>query len=487
MLCNRRMSSCTTYITEVKNMKKITLEDITVFSKKERRVDEARVRKALIDSGKLYTDFNNLFFFDAEQRVVENIGVAGNKAVSRVRAELFDDDVIAVLDIKRLENALKDIVAIPKLWFDSQVLKNTTLVNMQNGVLDLSDLNLKTENNGTLLFDSKLDFSFKSGEVNLKEDAPVFAQFCEQSLGVVFKEGGGIQQNEQKLMSLLQGIGYLVSNVGSFRRAVFFMGPPASGKSTILHLLARVMTPVSVVSAYNFRQLTKSFTMVSVATSKLNIVEELDCVSKVQLEAFKLLVAGGRLSGERKYQSDVEVKASVKLAVASNSLPLFEAGNLAPIIDRMHLIVFENTISGSNRDINLEDKLWEERDVIFSLALAEFSKVVQNKGEFTMDNKAATLLDRLLEETSSEEQFVKAHLELAAGNNISASKVMSAYYAFCKENAYVAKKPHYLYQAILLTFGKAGEKKKVRDPYNVGVNSVQGFSGLRLKGGEEIE
>lgn len=467
-------------------MSKITLNDITIFSKKERRVDEAKVRKALISSGRLYSDFNNLFFFDKEKRIVENIGVVGNKAVSKVRAELFDDDVIAVLDIKRLENALKDIVAIPKLWFDSQRMKNTTFVNLQNGVLNLSDLTLKEKSDEVLIFDSQLDFSFKGKEINVKEEAPVFARFCEESLGTVFEENGKVHANEQKLTSLLQGMGYLLSNVGSFRKAVFLMGPPASGKSTILHLLARVMTPATTVSAYNFRQLTKSFTMASVATSKLNIVEELDNVSKIQLEVFKLLVAGGRLSGERKYQSDMEVKASVKLAIASNSLPLFEAGNLAPIIDRMHLIVFENTISSSKRDTDLESKLWQERDIIFSLALAEFSKVVQNKGEFTMDNKAEALLNRLLEEANNEEQFIKTHIELSPGSNLAANRVLDAYRSFCKENAFVAKSPHYLYQAILLAFGIAGVKKKVRDPEVLCGSSVQGFAGLRLKGGEEV-
>ena len=463
---------------------KIKLNDIVVLSGKEKRIDETKVRKTLMASGRLFTDFSNLYLLDKEKRVVENIGVAGTKAVSKVRAELLDEDVVTLLDIKKLENALKDIVAVPQIWLDSQIFKNTNFVNLKNGVLDLSNLSFKNDNCEGMIFDSQLDFSYVDKIAGLKDEAPYFAKFCEQSLGVEFGEDGSVKKNEEKVVSLLQGIGYLMSNVGNLRKAVFFLGPHASGKSTLLHLIARVITPVSNVTAYNFRQLAKSFTMTTVATSKLNIVEEVDGVSKVQMEAFKLLVAGGRISGERKYQTDVELKADVKLGIASNSLPLFEVGNLAPIVDRVHLIIFENTISRENRDVDLEDRLWQERDIIFSMALVAFSKVVQNNGIFKMEAIAETLLNRLLEESNSEELFVKGYLKSCPGNNLAASRVFDAYKAFCRENGFSAKSSHCLYQAILLAYGSAGEKKKVRDPYVLANSSVQGFCGLALEGGE---
>ena len=463
---------------------KITIDEIAKENKNGIRIDDVLLRNALVNSGKLRSDYTNLYILNEADNIVENIGVAGVKAISRVREELLDEHTGLIVASKKIEIALNDLIALPSIFINTQDFRNTTWVNLENGVMDLQSLEVIQSKVPNLLFDSKLNFSFREGAINLKKDVPVFADFCERSLGVLFEEDGSIKRNGTKLASLLQGIGYLISNIGSLRKAVFFLGPPASGKSTLLHLLAKVITPSSNVSAYNFRQFSKSFTMTTVANAKINIVEEVDCVSRPQMEAFKLLVAGGRLSGERKYQSDVELKANVKLAIASNSLPLFEVGNLAPIVDRIHLVIFENTIPSAKREFDLEDRLWQERDIIFSLALVEFSKVLQNNGVFKMEAIAETLLNRLVEESNSEELFVKGYLKSCPGNNLAASRVFDAYKAFCRENGFSAKSSHCLYQAILLAYGSAGEKKKVRDPYVLANSSVQGFCGLALEGGE---
>ena len=105
-------------------------------------------------------------------------------------------------------------------------------------------------------------------------------------------------------------------------------------------------------------------------------------------------------------------------------------------------------------------------------------------GVFKMEAIAETLLNRLVEESNSEELFVKGYLKSCPGNNLAASRVFDAYKAFCRENGFSAKSSHCLYQAILLAYGSAGEKKKVRDPYVLANSSVQGFCGLALEGGE---
>ena len=466
---------------------KIGLNEIVSVSKRGTRVEDALLRNALVNSGRLRTDFNNLYILSQDGNVIENIGVAGAKAVARIREELFEEDVCIQVDSKKIEAALNDIVAQPSMFVNTQDLKNNTLLNLENGIIDLVNLEFVEEREPKLLFDNKLRFSFKKQIGNLKDNAPIFARFCEESLGVVFGENGNVRENEKKLISLLQVMGYLLSNVGNLRKAAFFVGPPASGKSTILHVLGKVMSPKSTVTAYNFRQLTKTFTMASVANSKLNIIEEMDVVSKAQLEAFKLIVAGGNLTGERKYKEDVEVKASVKLAVASNSLPLFESGNLSPIVDRMHVVVFEKTVPRNQRELDLAERLWEEKDAIFSYTVMAFAEVIKNNGAFTLDERAEVLLNRMLEEANSEEQFIKAHLEISPGKNLTAKKVYEAYLAFCQRNALTAKSRHCLYTAIAFEFGKAGEKKKVRDPNAINNDSVQGFAGLRLKGGEDVD
>ncbi len=349
-------------------------------------------------------------------------------------------------------------------------------VNFRNGVLDINTGNFMAEVDG--YFDYVLDCNYCT--VDYQNSFP-------NSLLKLLKEPMDLEninslseKDKSKVILVLEAIGYILADSQQERKAIFFIGPTASGKSTLAKFIASIITPKSMVKNYTLTQMAEGFSSMSAVRAKLNYADELDVSSKKSLQLFKLMVSGGELTLPQKYAEDRDVPIRAKLLFCCNELPDLHNLQAEAIMDRMLLIGFKNSVK--KRDSKLAASLYEQRDLIVSMAFDAYMEA-KKKRTFTDSKFAQDLFKIYSVEQNSNKNFVNDCLKLATDGKIASSRLFDEYLIYCQANG--ISKPlsrHSLYQEILTKFAGCAEQKKIRDP-NTG-RSVQGFTGIAFKDDE---
>ena len=381
------------------------------------------------------------------------------------------------LSVANIKSLLNELAVDSEIHIENAVFeKNMEYVNFRNGVLDINTGIFTAEVDG--YFDYVLDCNYCT--VDYQHSFP-------NSLLKLLKEPMDLEninslseKDKSKVILVLEAIGYILSDSQQERKAIFFIGPTASGKSTLAKFIASIIAPKSMVKKYTLTQMAEGFSSMSAVRAKLNYADELDVSSKKSLQLFKLMVSGGELTLPQKYAEDRDVPIRAKLLFCCNELPDLHNLQAEAIMDRMLLIGFKNSVK--KRDSTLAASLYEQRDLIVSMAFDAYMET-KKKRKFTDSKFAQDLLKIYSVEQNSNKNFVNDCLKLSTDGKIASSKLFDEYLSYCQANG--ISKPlsrHSLYQEILTKFAGYAEQKKIRDP-NTG-RSVQGFTGIAFKNDE---
>ena len=381
------------------------------------------------------------------------------------------------LSVANIKSLLNELAVDSEIHIENAVFeKNMEYVNFRNGVLDINTGKFTAEADG--YFDYVLDCNYCT--VDYQHSFP-------NSLLKLLKEPMDLEninslseKDKSKVILVLEAIGYILSDSQQERKAIFFIGPTASGKSTLAKFIASIIAPKSMVKKYTLTQMAEGFSSMSAVRAKLNYADELDVSSKKSLQLFKLMVSGGELTLPQKYAEDRDVPIRAKLLFCCNELPDLHNLQAEAIMDRMLLIGFKNSVK--KRDSTLAASLYEQRDLIVSMAFDAYMET-KKKRKFTDSKFAQDLLKIYSVEQNSNKNFVNDCLKLSTDGKIASSKLFDEYLSYCQANG--ISKPlsrHSLYQEILTKFAGYAEQKKIRDP-NTG-RSVQGFTGIAFKNDE---
>lgn len=150
------------------------------------------------------------------------------------------------------------------------------------------------------------------------------------------------------------------------------------------------------------------------------------------------------------------------------------------ILDRLVYLVFNKEIPESEIDLDLEEKLLAEKDVIFSIALDSLKDLIKDKYNFKMAEIAEDHIRHRRYLIHSAESFLAEKCKVTESGRISKVALYDAYISFCKANALKPDGRNSFYDKVRnfnssITDGRAPDSSG---------NSVQGFHGLYLIGGE---
>ena len=259
-------------------------------------------------------------------------------------------------------------------------------------------------------------------------ETPVFDMLCRRA----FSE----QYYEEKRAALLEAIGFLISDIPNVKKAILLIGAPNSGKSLLLRIITRLVGE-SNVSNVGLDGLGKRFSVVGMFGKQLNICGEIP-VGTVQghsLDVFKSITGGDRLELESKGKQAFSGVITAKLLYAGNVLPTFDKpdGTMSAV-ERMHIIVFENSVDPSKRDQHLEEKLWNERNAIVRQALKALHSFVLHDYSFTQTPDEKQLIESLMCLTNPLDSFIESRLEFGDGYMVHISDVFDAYNKFAEDN-----------------------------------------------------
>ena len=373
-----------------------------------------------------------------------------------------------------ITDAIKRILWHPGIRVNySEVLKQAQfLLNVRNGVYNIEDGSFASgEAAKKLAKDSYFTYclQFSYIENASLDNAPVFRQFLETSLEA--------DEVPDKQTLLLEIIGICISSVQIARKFYFFVGATKSGKSVIADLLQEIIAPPVAVTTFGLNQLSGRFNVQHLEYSRLNLCRELTAGKVTGTDTLKMLVSDEPLFVEGKGKEGYVAHIHTKLLTCANQMPNFgemdAAGNKS-MTDRMVVLRFNRTISEEQMDRHLLDKLLDERDIIFSMAVDALKALHDRDYIFTVPADTKELMESYLQESRSLEMFLEERCELTG--KVHLSTFISAYKEFCAENALSPYKNKQI-SAYIANCYPAVRKEKFR----LNGKNLWGWNGISIK------
>lgn len=433
-----------------------------------------KVKKAIINTEKICSDGKNLYLHNSGyfwESLRENTNL-------RLRQVLFEEAAQAEIDKRIFDKIISDLIVDVRLLIKPDILNNPRFIHFQNGLYDLSSkkfIDKLTPATQKLKFSYIIDADFIEAGETFKQ-MPIFISFIEKTFNA--------KPNDIMFDYILENIGYMISSVNNLRKAVVFIGAPASGKSTLANFLSSVVLPKNAVSHVNFQDLGDKFRSFDVACAKLNVGDEMNKGKARNLANFKSLTAGEPIVIERKGRDPVWVNPNVRQLYCTNNLPDFDDGNAMAIFDRLNLLSFRKTVDEKYRDYALPDKLWRERNIILSRAVEKFANILSNNGCFSVPDEIKIIKNRYITQENSVNEFIDAYLDADnKAKGISSAEIFKLYSTFCYSNGLNLKTRSDLREGIFTVFPSVKYKRTRISP----TQNVWAFCGLTLKKDEQHE
>ena len=242
---------------------------------------------------------------------------------------------------------------------------------------------------------------------------------------------------EQKKEVLYEIIGFCISDIVNVKKAIALIGPSNCGKSVILRLIQRLVGEADV-SNVPLSSFSEKFTIVEMYGKVLNISGEIPSAALAgrALDVLKSITGGDRMELEKKGCQPFPATVETKLLFAGNTLPTFtKIDGSHSLVERLHLLIFDNEVPESERDIELENKLWNERNFIVRNALIAVNKFLNRKKVFLIMNDEKRLLENISHVANPIAHFIEECIEFGEDYVVHITDVYEAYIKFATAEA----------------------------------------------------
>lgn len=242
------------------------------------------------------------------------------------------------------------------------------------------------------------------------------------------------EERDLKRKLTLQMIGYVISDYTKAKTGFFLIGASNSGKSTLLELIKRVLPEKSITTIPLYR-LANRFNLARLADSRVNICTELSEQSFKALDIYKMLTSNETVTAEHKGKKPFEFRIRCKSINAGNVLPNIDnLEGMDAILNRMTILLFPNGIPDNKKDLHLCEKLWEERDSIFSEAMDELSELCKNNFIFAEPQDTKKLKAQMAVRGTAFEDFISECCTKEKGAREHFVILYEAFCEYCEEN-----------------------------------------------------
>ena len=228
---------------------------------------------------------------------------------------------------------------------------------------------------------------------------------------------------------------YLAQDLTGAKKAFILLGPANCGKSRILDFVKNFIGRNNF-SPLRFSDLGDRFRTSMLLHTNYILNDELGKDIE-NLDLIKKIVSGEEIVAEEKNKPSFVLKPSIKVAFATNILPLpREVDPGGAFLQRLQILKFSESIDRKYWDLSLDEKLWDERDVIMSLAISKSSEFIRSNFQFTDDPEAVSIVENFALETNSVKAFLADESYVVKDNAeaVHISKLYEIYKLFCGDN-----------------------------------------------------
>lgn len=388
--------------------------------------------------------------------------ISKNEAIAFICGYLDEKSQIIVPN-RHIEEAYKRLLYMARLQIDleAEFWKAQDYVNLSSGIYDI----LKQEIvplRGKFKFDYVVDINYRPN--SKLDDAPVFKHYVETSVGM------------DQYECLMRTLGYALSSLTKARKMCVMLGRPKSGKSSVLDLLESVLKG-DLVSHESFERMGTERAKAKYIGRRVNISRETNTKPNKNPDAVKSLVSNEMTTSEEKYEVQKSFIPTLFFIFAGNIDIEFAKDCLDDaVLDRLYYIIYDKEIPAEKIDIDLDKKLWAERDVIFSIALDSLKGLIEDHYDFKEGSAAVEHLKHRRYLIHTVESFIDERCMISESGKVSSTALYDAYLAFCRANALTPDSDKTFYGKVmshnpLIRRGRAPD---------INGNSVRGFHGLAL-------
>jgi putative DNA primase/helicase len=224
-----------------------------------------------------------------------------------------------------------------------------------------------------------------------------------------------------------------------YHKALFLVGPTASGKSTFLDAINAMLGEDTAASLTPQQMTSERFGGAELFNKWANIRNDIPAETVENTGAFKEIIGGDPIKAEEKYQDPFMFRPTAKHAFSANQLPDANTDDEA-FFRRILLVPFPETVPKAERDPMLDQKLQNELSGILNWALEGLQRLLANGG-FTGDRSPGRTRETWEKWGNSVDRFKKAALE-TGGEPIPKHKVYAAYLEYCRQESMPSETQH---------------------------------------------
>jgi putative DNA primase/helicase len=298
---------------------------------------------------------------------------------------------------------------------------------------------------------------------------------------------------QAQIEALQEAFGYLITGDTSQEKAFLLLGPPRSGKGTILGMLRRLL-PTASVAGPSLLSLATNFGLAPLIGKQLAIIDDLRVGSPkdqdVLIENVLKITGRGWFTLDRKYKGAWSGPLPIKLVLVSNVMPQL-GDDSAAIASRFLILITRVSFLGREDPRLLEDKLRPERDGILHWALDGLLRL-RKRGHFVEPEASLEARLRLANLGSPTLAFVAEQCEYGADYHVSKSDIYDAWYAWAESNeTFPGTREKFLEALYAAANGRVragrpgGAGKQVPSCMGIRLKSVPSALGDEGRGGEQ--
>lgn len=285
------------------------------------------------------------------------------------------------------------------------------------------------------------------------------------------------EETKEKRKLLLQIIGYCISDYTKAKVSFFLVGASNSGKSTILELIKKIM-PEQLVTSIPLYRLNNRFNLAKLSEAKINLCTELSEKSFAEIDVFKSMTSCETVTAEHKGGKPFEFRIRCKSLNAGNMLPDIQCNASTPaLINRLVILLFPVSIPKENQDLKLVEKLFNERDSIFSAAVDELVDLSKNDFRFVEPTDSLKLKSQILAQSNIVDNFLSERCIREPEAKVYLRNLYDAFTEYCEENLVENHYSKTKFSQLLAAKPNISQKK-------MRINSgkpLSGLEGIRLK------
>ena len=297
------------------------------------------------------------------------------------------------------------------------------LIAARNCVIDLHE-HTRRDHSAEYRFLSRLGCDFDPGAT-----APEWHSFLDD-----------VVPGESERKKLQEFVGYALHHWSlPFHKALFLVGPTASGKSTFLDTVNELLGEGTVASLTPQQLTGERFGPAELFGKWANIRNDIPKSTVKNTGMFKELIAGDPMKAEKKNKDPFFFNPTAKHLFSANQLPEMDVDDEA-FFRRILLVPFPETVPEEERDKFLDEKLQAELPGILNWAIEGLQRLLGNGG-FTGDRSPARTRETWSKWGDSVSRFAKHAID-DGDDNIPKSDMYAAFLEFCRQESIPSDTQH---------------------------------------------